>query len=537
MPGMSSRAANVLLWVASVTLLAALVVTWARRLFYPYDLEWMEGGMLAHAWRMRQELPLYPEPGPDWTPFIYPPGYAAIVAALGSFVPLHPALGRVVSLLGTALASGSLVHVLHRRGASMSLSVGLVACFLGSYPATGAFLDLVRPDGAYIGLVALSVALALDGRRGTAASSGLVLAAAFLVKHNAATFGFPILLGLLLRDRRQALAFLGASLLPALALTGYLHWRTDGRYLVYLLQVPASHPWLEGRIWPGTVRELGLALGVLAPVGALFQTLSLARRGPLPVPLATVGPVLLGMLAVTAAGSASLEPEVGFGHLVAGLAVFGVGTFAGWALLRLVVLRRLPVDADDVLVFAVLAIAFALAGAMRAHTGGYLNVHLHLDWAVCLAFGWVGVGVPRLRWAVAGQAAISLAVLLAVDLVPDRKAREAGDQLVEALRDGEGPVLSPFASWLPTYAGHDPSIHHMALWDLDYRAGPWHDELDQVRSAVRKHRWPLAVEATQPFPYGLSDAYKRRGKLDVGEALAPRSGWGVAPRAVMVPKK
>ncbi len=514
-----------------------LVVTWAGRVPYAYDLEWMEGGMLAHGWRMRQELPLYPEPGPDWAPYIYPPGYPAIVAGLGSFVPLHPALGRVVSLLGTAMAALSLAHVLRRRGASIGWAFGLTACFVGTYPASGAFFDLVRPDGVSIGLVGLSVALALDGRRGTSTAAGLVLASAFLVKHNAAAFGVPLFVGLLLRHRRDAFSFALASLGPALSMVGYLHWRTGGRFLVYLLEVPASHPSIWARFWPGTVQELGAALAVLTSAGALWLVLDLAKRSRLPVPLTTVLPVGLGMGAVSTAGFVAASPEVGDSLLLAGVAAFGVGALAGWALLRGVGLRRRPVSPDDVLVVGVLLTAFVMAGVMRAHNGGYLNVHLPLFWAACLAFGWVTAGAEGpVRWAVPAQLLLAIGGGLTLDLMPTPKAREAGDQLVEALRGGEGPVLSPFAAWLPTYAGHPPSVHYMALWDLDYEGGPFEHHLDEVREAVEAQRWPQAVRATRAFPYGLDKAYEPRGQVDVGDVMQPATGWGVGPKAVLQPR-
>jgi hypothetical protein len=208
-----------------------------------------------------------------------------------------------------------------------------------------------------------------------------------------------------------------------------------------------------------------------------------------------------------------------------------------WSLLRATDLPRRPVRADDVLVFGVVLTSFVLAGVMRAHVGGYVNVHLAMYWATCLAFGWVTVGATgAVRWAVPAQLLVSIAVLSTWKLQPTEEARAAGDRLVDALRAGEGPVLSPFAAWLPTYAGHPPSVHYMALWDLDYEGGPYRDRLDGVREAVRGHRWPQAVQSTYPFPYGLGAAYERQGELDVGELLRPATGFEGAPKALMVPK-
>ena len=56
---------------------ALLVYVFARRFVYPYDLEWMEGGMLAHALRLADGQPLYAPPSVDFIPYLYTPGYPA----------------------------------------------------------------------------------------------------------------------------------------------------------------------------------------------------------------------------------------------------------------------------------------------------------------------------------------------------------------------------------------------------------------------------------------------------------------------------
>src|SRR5688572_24966262 len=80
---MLTRLGQLLELVLPVAVAAAFVArlaeVWAARLGWPYDLEWMEGGMLAHSWRLAEGLPLYVEPGPEFVPFVYPPGYAALV--------------------------------------------------------------------------------------------------------------------------------------------------------------------------------------------------------------------------------------------------------------------------------------------------------------------------------------------------------------------------------------------------------------------------------------------------------------------------
>ena len=86
--------------VASFGLLWALGQVWLSRLTHPYDLEWMEGGMLTHSWRILEGLPLYPEPSPEFIPFIYPPGYSSLLALMSQWWTLDYTTGRTLSILG-----------------------------------------------------------------------------------------------------------------------------------------------------------------------------------------------------------------------------------------------------------------------------------------------------------------------------------------------------------------------------------------------------------------------------------------------------
>ena len=89
-------------WViAGLAALGLLLYTAAGRYDYPYDIEWMEGGLLTHAWRVREGLPLYVEPSVDFVPFIYPPLYAWVLGTLGHVFELGYPLGRLLSLAGT----------------------------------------------------------------------------------------------------------------------------------------------------------------------------------------------------------------------------------------------------------------------------------------------------------------------------------------------------------------------------------------------------------------------------------------------------
>ena len=111
-------------WLCGVLFFAILsywLFTVLQRVGYPYDLEWMEGGMLIHAWRIQQDLGIYVLPSSDFIPYIYPPLYPTILAWLSEFWTLDYWMGRGVSIVGTLLATSALMVGIRRETASWAL--------------------------------------------------------------------------------------------------------------------------------------------------------------------------------------------------------------------------------------------------------------------------------------------------------------------------------------------------------------------------------------------------------------------------------
>ncbi|MEQ1508239.1 MAG: glycosyltransferase family 39 protein, partial [Myxococcota bacterium] len=249
--------ARILPSVAALALAILLASVWWGRLHYPFDLEWMEGGMLAHAWRISHGLPLYVAPNPEFVPFVYPPGYSAVVAAIGAVVGLELPVGRGVSIAAIVAAAAAIGFAVRRSGGPWVVAAAAAMAFLGTYPQAGAFYDIVRPDALSVALAGWAVVLGAEPGRRAAIGAGLLLAAAFLVKQNEALLGLPIALGIALRSPRDAAAFVAASAGPALAAVGLLEWSSGGGFLTWMLAVPASHVLLWPRGYLDTPREWG----------------------------------------------------------------------------------------------------------------------------------------------------------------------------------------------------------------------------------------------------------------------------------------
>jgi hypothetical protein len=532
---------------------------WLARVGYPFDLEWMEGGMLAHAWRLQHGLPLYPEAGPDWIPYVYPPGYPALIAALSSVTGLDYPLGRWISIAGTVLAAVVLAAMVARRG-SWLVGVSCGAIFLGCWRASGAFYDLVRPDGLAIGLLAVVFALARLGAEGRAraqVAAGLVLALAFTVKHHAAALGLPLAFGLwVAAGRVAALRFAVAAAVPAGLFTLAMEVGTGGRFTAYLLGVPATHPWDRGRLFPGTFGELAAWLlpSVLAGGGWLLARSPALRSGVPPAllfGLPAVCALALGGAAwwVPPARGVELAP---LPVLVLTSALIGACFGAVLANGMSAVISRAAPDRDAVRWWtgaAVFGTVLTVGLAMRAHNGGFLNVLMPIHFACALGLGLVIADVRRAAgrtWVIGATSALLAVQLgwiawkLEIDeVIPTEADRGAGAQVVARLKEcAPGPIFSPYAAWLPVQAGREPSVPLIALWDIQHPGNPFRDGVDRVKQAAREGYWTCVVNGgRQRLGYGVEESYRvdTTFSFQAGQFMV-KTGWRVRPYQVLVPK-
>ncbi|MCB9685351.1 MAG: hypothetical protein H6735_09955 [Alphaproteobacteria bacterium] len=543
-------------WVDLVPLLVGawcafqVLDTMSARLAHPFDLEWMEGGMLAHALRLSEGRPIYTEPGPEWIPYIYPPGFAALVAGVGKLaggVDYLPA--RLLSGTGTLAASGALVRLGAMRGSIASGLVGAVA-FLLTYRASGAFFDLARPDGIAIGLLSWTLLLAIDRAPGTKVAAGLLLAAAFVVKHHSAAFGFPIALALWLREGwRPALRFGLSALLPALLFVVLMQWRTEGRFLVYLIEVPRAHPMDWERLLPGMPYELGLWMlpSTWSCTAWLLGRLPAARVG---VPRALLTVACLAVGGLFAIGVDQMPVPDGIGQSspwITASAAAALGAAAATLVVHLVVP---PSAADRAYWFVALvgATGLAVVSVMRAHNGGFMNVVMPAHWMLAggtvlavadLRRAWPGVGtdVAGAAW-LAAPIAWGWSGLELEPILPNPDDYQAAQVIVAGLREcPEGPIFSPYSPWLVHRAGREPGLHLIALWDVAQKDNPMRRGADRVVKAAKDREWSCVLAANgQRVGFGIEGAYvPRAGWKAPSRGLSGRTGWRARPAIVLDP--
>lgn len=464
----------------ALLVLALLLWTASLRLGYPYDLEWMEGGMLLHALRVLEGEPIYVVPSADFIPYLYPPLYSWVLAALSLLpgVELSLTLGRAVSLAGTLAAAAALVAAARVERAPLAFGVGAAGLYLSCYDESGAFYDLVRTDGLLMGLTTWALVAA---RAGWLRAAGLLLVLAYATKHTFAIFGLPTLIWLWrAQGRAAALRFALWSVLPALAYTAAMQISSGGEFLTWMIGVPGAHGIVGKRLFPGSQREIFDALpwttGLAAAVGLLW-----ARRW--------------------SAGGAFWVAQG--------------------------------------------ALAIALSAFMRGHTGGFINVLMPGHWTVAL-WAMLACGAVARRWEhPLLRAALGAVIAVQIGLgrwdpprfAPSPEDWKAGDALVERLRRIDGEVLSPYAPWLPVMAGKRPYWHLIALWDIDYKEGPYHKAASSVDRAIAERRWAaILVGDDDNLGHGVKKHYERAERIRYrGKAFFPKTGWRRRPEHLYTP--
>jgi len=166
-PGPWGRAARFVVWVVialpALYQIALLAEAIAGRVAYPYDLEWMEGGMLHHALRIRLGQGIYVPPSADFIPYLYTPLYPTLLALFGG--PTGPSylLGRAVSIAGlVGIAGTALASLLAPPGRPLGAALAGAALALGlfaaCYPFVEGWYDLVRADTLFLFMVTAGIA-------------------------------------------------------------------------------------------------------------------------------------------------------------------------------------------------------------------------------------------------------------------------------------------------------------------------------------------------------------------------------------------
>jgi hypothetical protein len=488
------RALRVVIWTAiaasALYQIALLVTAITGRVGYPYDLEWMEGGMLHHAQRIRMGEGIYIPPSVEFIPYLYTPLYPTMLALLGGAFGLSYTLGRAISVIAlggivvvtsAAFLSRRFQHIDKEPAvAGVAIALGL---FAACYPFVDGWYDLVRADTFFLFMVTAAIA-GLNrwlrtstgrDRHAKAAAGAAILALSFFCKQTGIFYvavGGAVVLVLAWRCVVTYVAVAGAIGLGGRAL---LNSTTDDWFWTYIRKIHQAHDFNMDRFWKSFAHILWHFPAMSIVIGATLLIVVVTwLRKPRELPPQAIPFVLwtfvFGVSVIVGAIGYGTEfahfnaymPALLHGAMAAGAAVPALAACA-----RVFVVRRLPAIAH-----ADSAEPGASQRLPRAHRVEEPRASARTE----LVAAHLG----------AAAAAIPLAITLALApweprrYMPTDADVAAGDRLIERLRGIKGEIWVPSHPWYAVLANKRPYVHRMGVKDVTVREPRKIEGLDEA---------------------------------------------------------
>jgi len=265
----------------AVFLLLLFVYAAARRLRYPFEVEWIESNVLVSVLRIAHGEGLYVAPTLHYVPYLYAPLYLYLAAALTRVVGVAGhgyAAMRLLSTLSTLGSCGVIYALVMTETRRRIAGIAAAGAFIGSYALLGAFYDVGRVDSLFVFLLLLAL---LAQRRGYVIVAALLWMLTFQTKQTVLPLGLFILCAEWQRPKRAVAAV--ATFLVAVGLSvALMNHATDGWYSFYIFKVArglSMQPRQLALYLPQVVVEpLGIAWTVIV-AALVFTRVNLRSAG------------------------------------------------------------------------------------------------------------------------------------------------------------------------------------------------------------------------------------------------------------------
>ena len=276
------NASRVVVVVAAIAPIVIYLFVALRRIGYPFELEWLEGGEVEIVNRVVHGQGIYVAPSLHDVPDPYPPLFIWISAVFAKVFGVGFLAPRLVSFLASLGVLALLFHIVRRETGDTVAGLVATGLFAATFQASGAYFDLARVDSLFLALLLAAIALvprATTWRGGAAV--GFLLFLSFFTKQTALIAAVPLLLYLIFLRRRVGLAAV-STLGALLVVSTFVFDRvTQGWYGYYVFkELPSqginAHA-LESFIPKSLLRPTGWAV-VIGLVG-LGLGLWSQRRG------------------------------------------------------------------------------------------------------------------------------------------------------------------------------------------------------------------------------------------------------------------
>lgn len=509
-----------LLAAPAVIHIALLLYTTFSRVGYPYDLEWMEGGLLDHAARIASGDGIYVKPSVEFVPYLYTPLYPGLLAALGSIFGISYTLGRVISILSMLGTMALMVSAVFRERGEVSRRVAITCAIIGvgyfaaTYPWVDGWYDIVRADGLML-LLAVGGLLGIrawaksgDGPRALLriAACASLLTLAYFAKQTGVLFVAAGGAMLLVLNWRRLPIYIATAGFVGLGGTWLLNGTSGGWFWTYAYKVHQHHDFNHDRFFKAFTDMIGhfpamTAIIVIALAAVIATGIKHRKVGH-----GTAGFLAWGFVFLVGLVAGALGFATQFAHFNAYIPAMTLGAItSGCGIIAICGCAKLWVD--------------GMAGARKKQLAGFPEV-------AAAAFTLV--------------LSIQLGLSASADwhpsrLIPTDGDRMAGAELIERLRGYDGEVWVPYHPWYAHLAGKATYAHRMGLIDIGVTK-KW--KVDGVRKALRDQDFAAVVLDNRPigrYLDGLKTGYKLGDLIPGAHSPRTRTGALVQPRSIWVP--
>lgn len=403
----AQRASLFLLWAGaalSAWFIGLFLYVSLPSLYYPFQLEWIEGQSVDTIYRAYTNQPIYTKPTLEYTALLYTPLFYHVSSLMAHVVGMDFVAGRMVSFLSALGTLWLLYRWVRREGGSPPAGLMAAGLYASTYHISGRWFDLARVDSLALCLLLAGLyGLRFGSSRRAAVWSGLALAAAFFTKQLTLGIALPVLFLTFFARRRFALEA-GAACLGALALgMAYLEWASEGWFSFFCFRVAKGHSIDADKIWSFWQHDL------------FFQ-----------------------------------QPYVAAAAVLALLSAVDGGR------VRLLWLSGL------------LAAALAAVYSARLHRYGYVNNLMPLHAVLALFAGLALAEAPRWRLPAAVLSIIQMIALLynPTPFIPTAQSADMGNRFLKEIGAYPGEVFMPDVQFISRRVGKQSYSYGMGAYDV-----------------------------------------------------------------------
>jgi hypothetical protein len=229
--------------ILGVFYLFSLLWLFSKRLVYPFEFDWIEGGMLTSVMQILDGRNLYVQPTVAYVPFIYAPIFFYLSAFAAKIFGASLLTLRMVSAVASLISLATIVLIVFDETKSWFWGFVSAALLAGLYPATGFWFDVARVDSVFLMFFLLFL---YSLRRGNSlpwqVAAGIFASMAILTKQNGLIMCLPVMAIYLLFDwkHRLALPITFALVYGIISLAFIVS--SDGWYIYYCYSLVLSNP-------------------------------------------------------------------------------------------------------------------------------------------------------------------------------------------------------------------------------------------------------------------------------------------------------